>query len=550
MAIIPVRGLAAKGILRDPSPFQLDLDAWSGGINVRFHANKAERAPIFRTVYDSLPVNPQFVAGYEVEDNFDKVVIAAGDGTLKSYTSGSLTDVTEAAHVAATDPRAYTSCQLGEVIYINRPDGPPRSFKPTDTQFHNLANMESAWTCRSLRAWGDYLVALNVTKPLSWTDPHTGTLQVGGEFPNLFKWSDLTLIGQVPPSWDYLDPATSAGENPLEELKTQIVDGLAMRSNFIIYSEDEVWGAQQIQGNQIFAFQRLFSDGGLIAPNCAVEVNGVHYCLGPNDVYRHDGVTKQSIIDKRNKYTLYRYLNIKKAEACFVHYIPHLDSVYFCFNSGDDSLTFKTADRCNCAAVYDIPGDTWSFIDLPNVSAASLANIDNTLTWANAPSTAVWSTIGGSYYDQENTFVKHSVWVSSTLSGQITNARLTGYDFVNKGELAFAYTSEINPPAFLERTGMDLDQFGQDLGSYKLIRRVFPQVEMFDNVPIEVIVGGSIMPSSASTYGAPVSFNPINQYKVDVMKGGRYLSIRFTVDGIADFEVAGYDIDVVPNGKR
>jgi len=328
------------------------------------------------------------------------------------------------------------------------------------------------------------------------------------------------------------------------------VDGLPMRSNFIIYSEDEVWGAQQIQGNQIFAFQRLFSDGGLIAPNCAVEVNGVHYCLGPNDVYRHDGVTKQSIIDKRNKFTLYRYLNIKKAEACFVHYVPHLDSVYFCFNSGDDTLTFKTADRCNCAAVYDIPGDTWSFIDLPNVSAASLANIDNTLTWANAPSTAVWATTGGSYYDQENTFVKHSVWVSSTLTGQITNARITGYDFVNKGELAYAYTDEINPPAYLERTGMDLDQFGQDLGSYKLIRRVFPQVEMFDNVPVQVIVGGSIMPSSSSTYVNAVSFNPITQYKVDVMKGGRYLSIRFTVSGISDFEVAGYDIDVVPNGKR
>jgi hypothetical protein len=547
---IPVRGLAAKGILRDPSPFQLDLDAWSGGINVRFHANKAERAPIFRTVYDELAFTPQFAVGFEVQDNFDKVIIADTNGKLYSYTSGSISDVTEAAHTNAADPRAYTSCQLGEVLYINRPSQAPRSFAPTDVVFHNLANMESAWTCRSLRAWSDYLIALNVTKPLSWTDPHTGTLQVGGDFPNLFKWSDLTLIGQVPPSWDYLDPTTSAGENPLEELKTPIVDGIPMRSSFIVYSEDEVWGVTQTGGPDIFQFQRLFSDGGMIAPNCAVEVNGVHYVLGPNDVYRHDGVTKQSIIDKRNKFTLYRYLNIHKAEACFVAYVPHLDSVYFCFNSGDNSLTFKTADRCNCAAVYDIPGDTWSFIDLPNVSAISLANIDNTLTWANAPSTLTWGTVGGSWYDQENTFVKHAVAVSSTLSGKITNARLLGYDFVNKGELAYSYTDEINPPAFLERTGMDLDQFGSDLGTYKLIRRVFPLVEMFDNVPVEVIVGGSLMPSSASTFVNPVSFDPTTQYKVDVMKGGRYLSIRFTVNGIADFEVAGYDIDVSPNGKR
>jgi hypothetical protein len=547
---IPVRGVAAAGILRDPSPFQLDLNAWSGGINMRFHANRAERAPIFRTVYDELAFTPQFCVGLEEQDNFDKVMIATDNGHIWSYVANSLTEVTESGHTDNVDPRAYTATQLGEVLYINRPDAAPRSFGPTDTAFHNLANMESAWTARSLRAWGDYLIALNVTKPLTWTDPHTGTMQSGGSFPNLFKWSDLTLIGQVPGSWDYLDPNTSAGENPLEELRTPIVDGIPMRSTFVIYSEDEVWGAQQTGGQDIFQFQRLFSDGGLIAPNCAVEVNGIHYCFGPNDIYRHDGVTKQSIIDKRNKYTVFRYLNVKKGEVCFTAYIPHLDSVLFCFNSGDPELTFKTADRCNCAAVYDIPGDTWSFIDLPNVSAFSLANIDNVLTYANAPANLDYATVGGSYYDQENTFVKHSVVVSGALSGVLTQSRLLGYDFVNKGELAYTFTTECNPPAYLERTGMDLDQFGSDLGTYKLIRRVFPLVEMFDNVPVEILVGGSLMPSAASTFKTAVSFDPTRQYKVDVMKGGRYLSIRFTVNGTADFEVAGYDIDVVPNGAR
>jgi hypothetical protein len=58
MPIFPVRDLAQKGILRDPSPYQLDLNAWSKRKGVRFHANKVQSAPIFRVAQDNLPEEP------------------------------------------------------------------------------------------------------------------------------------------------------------------------------------------------------------------------------------------------------------------------------------------------------------------------------------------------------------------------------------------------------------------------------------------------------------------------------------------------------------
>lgn len=550
MPIIPVRGLAAKGVLRDPSPYQLDLDAWSGGMNMRFHANKAERAPIFRTVYDSLPQEPVFCVGMEPSTGYDAVIIEGANGQLYQWKGGVFTDVTETGHSNATDPRATTASFLGDVLYVNRPDKAPRYLGPTDTQFHNLPNMESTWTCRSLRAWGDYMIALGVVKPASWTDPHTGTLQTGGSFPTLFKWSDLTLFGQTPGSWDYLDPTTSAGENPIEDMTSPIVDGLPLRSDFVIYSEVDIFVARNIGGPDIFGFDRLFSDGGLLAPNCMVEVDGVHYCFGPNDIYRHDGVSKQSIIDKRNRDTVFRWLNKQSSEVCTVSYMPRLSQIAFCYNSGDPEATFQGADRCNIAAIYDIPGDTWSFVDLPNVSAFSQANLDNILTGATCPDNVTYATIAGSAYDQDNSFAKHIVAVSGALAGQITNSRLMGYDFVNKGELAYTYAAEINPPASLTRTGIDLDELGSDLATYKTVRRVFPLVNIFDNVAVQVDVGGALTPTGAPTYAASVSFNPNTQYKVDLKKGGRYLAITFTVPSIADFEVVGFDLDVVPNGSR
>jgi len=550
MATIPVRGLAAKGVLRDPSPYELDLDAWSNGVNVRFHANKAERAPIFRTVQDALPSEPVFCVGYEPSTGYDTVMTMDVNGRLYQYGSSTYTDISETGHTNETDPRAVTSTFLGDVIYINRPDRAPRYYGPNSTAFANLPNMDSAWTARSLRAFGDYLIALNVTKPTTWTDPHTGLSNPGGSFPNLFKWSDLTLIGQTPGSWDFEDPTTSAGENPLEQLTTPIVDGLPMRSVFVIYSENSIWGATQTGDQEIFSFQQLFSEGGMIAPNCAVEVDGVHYVFGPKDIYRHDGVSKQSIIDKRNKTTFFKYLNKKNSEVCFVSYVPDLDSVFFCCNSGDPNATFKGADRCNWAAVYDIPGDTWSFIDLPNVSSMSQANLDTVLTWASAPSTLTWGTVGGTWYDQQNSYAKSTVLCSGALTGLLTNSRLMAYDFVDKGSLTFPPCTEANPPAFMERIGLDLDQMGSDLATYKLIRRVFPQVVVYNSVPVQVQFGGSMTPSAAPTYLPALSFDPTVQYKVDGRTGGRYLAIRFTVNTLDDFEVAGFDLDVTDNGHR
>jgi hypothetical protein len=526
------------------------VDAWSGGVNVRFHANQAERAPIFRTVYDAMTSEPTFCVGYEPSTGYDQVMTVDANARIWGYVSGGLTDISETGHVNSTDPRAVTSTALGDVIYINRPDQAPRYYGPTSTTFSVLPNMDSAWTCRSLRVFGDYLIALNVTKPTTWTDPHTNTSQPGGAFPNLFKWSDLALDGQTPGSWDYLDPNTSAGENPLEQLNTPIVDGLPMRSIFVIYSETEVWAAAQTGDIQIFQWQQLFSEGGMIAPNCAVEVDGVHYVLGPTDIYRHDGVTKQSIIDKRNKTTFFRYLNKQKSEVCFVAYAPAYDSVFFCCNSGDPNSTFQGVDRCNWAAVYDIPGDTWSFIDLPNVSSITQANLDTVLTYATSSASVTYSNVGGTYYDQENSYSKSTVACSGSFSGRITNSRLLAYDFADKGSLAFPSVAECNPPAFMERIGLDLDQMGSDLATYKLVRRVFPQVVIYNSTPVQVYVGGAMTPASVPNYAAPVSFDPTQQYKVDVKKGGRYLAVKYTVTTMDDFEVAGYDLDVEDNGHR
>jgi hypothetical protein len=452
----------------------------------------------------------------------------------------------------ASDPRAWTSTILGDVIYLNRPDRAPQWWNQQSANWSGLPNQECPWTARSLRSFGDFLIALNVTKPSTFTDPFTGIVQNGGSMTNLFKWSDLTFAGQTPPDWDPDNPASSAGENPLEQLTTPIVDGAPLRNVFCVYSEQEIVVVEQTGAQSVFSFNYQFTKNtGLIAPNCVVEVDGVHYCFGPTDIYKHDGVSKVSIVDKRNRETIYRNLNKSLSEVCFVQYFPNLDSILFAYNTGDTNATFQGADRCNFGALYDVANDTWSFVDLPNVSAATMANMDTVYTWQSLPAGTTWATMGGSWYDQQNTFVKSPVMVSSQLAGMITNHRLCLYDFITNGNKACNYVPELNPGSFVERTGISLDSLGSDLRTYKRIRRVFPQVTVAQpGALIQVQIGYSNTPSGQVTWGAPIPFDPEADYKVDTITGGRYLAIRFTVSAPSDFEVAGFDCDVSDGGKR
>jgi len=549
MPNVPVRGLAEKGILHDPSPYQLDLNAWSGGMNVRFHANKAERAPIFRTVIDTVAEEPVYVTALEPAGGYDTAMVVGATGRVWSYLTNVLTEITNVGWTQQTDPRAFTSTVCAEVLYLNRPDQYPQYYGPTSTTFVNLPNQETTWTCRSLRAFGSYLIALNITKPSTFVDPYTGLVQAGGTVTNMFKWSDLTLAGQVPGSWDPTDPTKSSGENVLEEITTPIVDGFPMREIFVIYAEKEIWAAQQNGGTSIFTWRKMFDEGGMLAPNCAVEVDGLHYVFGSKDIYKHDGTTKTSIIDKRNKQFLFRNLNKAKSEVCFVQWMPQYDSIIFGLNSGETTCKYQGVDRCNLGAIYDLSADTWSFVDLPNVSGFAQSNLDTILTYSNTPATTLYSNVGGSFYDQDNTFVKNVVAVSGTTTG-VTKHRLLAYDFFNKGNLAFPYEPEVNGPAFLERTGVALDQFGSDLTTFKKIRRLYPLVSMFESVPITITVGGSNTPSGAVVWGTPHSFDPTAGYKVDGIDGGRYLAVRFSLAGPQDFEVAGFDLDVTNGGRR
>jgi hypothetical protein len=540
MAILPVRDLGSVGVITDVAPYNVPISGFTTAMNVRFDEGKVRRAPIFRTVKDSLGFSPRHAVGVVPATGYDTVVMVSDAYAIHEYNAGTVSNRSGSIS-GSSDPRPFTSTQLADVVYINRPDRVPAFRGPADTNFQDLTNWPSNYRATALRGFGDFLVALNTTEGST-------------NFPNRVRFSNLVQANSIPDSWDETDTTKSAGTNDLVEMKTGIVDGAVLGSNFIIYSSDSIFLMEFTGGAFVMGFRKLFTDAGLINQNCVVEVDGRHYCFGPQDIFVHDGTTKQSICDERVKDFIYQGLNNNKANVCFVQHNVNLNEIYFCYQSADQHVAYPNADRCNRAACFNTRNSTWSFIDLPNVSFGTTANVNSVSTYATATS-LTYNLVGSSFFDQEDNFDRHTLMVGEDQSTDgITSDKLYGIDLADEGKMSFPVDAEATKPPLLERTGIDLDEAGSAATNYTVVTRLYPQADTRNNsdTTLTFQFGASDIPRDTPTYGSTVTFNIATDHKIDSRAAGRYLSYKMTLGATdyKDFELSGFDIDVTQTGAR
>jgi hypothetical protein len=331
-------------------------------------------------------------------------------------------------------------------------------------------------------------------------------------------------------------------------MKTGIVDGMTLGTKFIVYSKDQVWLMEFVGGTFIHNFRKLFSDCGVINQNCVAEVEGAHYVFDHNDIYIHDSNTRQSICDERVKSYIFGGLNTAKTNRCFVHHNADLDEVMFCYVSGDDMAEYTSGDRCNRAAVFNYKSQTWSFVDLPNVSSSTTGTISSSITYQN---TNTYDDIGGSYYSQESGYNVHNLFVGSkVIANGLSSDKLYGLDLSDTGSLSFDLDDEANKSPFLEREGIDLDEMSP-LSGYKVITKIVPQVETENSDKnFKFTFGSTDLIGQNVSYGNQTTFNGAVDYKIDTRAAGRYLSYKMTVTDNKDFSFLGFDLDVLTTGRR
>jgi len=538
MANFPIRDLGSVGAITDLSPYNIPINGFSKALNVRFDEGKIRRSPIFRLIKGSLGFTPRFTFGVVPSTGFDSVIMISDDYVINEYNSGTVSDRSGSIS-GTTDPRPFTATTLSSVTYVNREDRIPVFRTSIGTNFADLTNWPTGYRCASLRSYNDFLIALNTTEGIALR-------------PTRVRWSNIALADAVPDSWDETDTTKSAGYTDLGSMQTAIVDGMPLGSNFVIYSSDQIWLMEFVGGTFIFNFRKLFTDAGLINQNCVVEIDGKHFCFGDFDIYMHDGTTKQSICDERVRTFIYSGLNNTAKDKFFIQHNPVLNEIYFCYQSGDALVSFVNAGRCNRSATFNYRNNTWSFMDLPNVSSGTVANINSVNTYATATN-LTYALTGGTYYGQQDSFDRHTLLISETSATDGLNSnKLLAMDLSDEGKITFQLDTESIKPSIVERVGIDLDETKVPLSGYKVVKAIYPQATTTNtaNTTLSLTFGASDTPNDTPTYEATNIFDMTSDYKIDSRASGRYLSYKIAVADNKDFEISGFDIEIEATGSR
>lgn len=540
MPTFPVRRLGSAGIVTDVGPADLeDPTVITAGVNIRFRNGRISRAPLFRTV-SPLPFEPGHCLAIPASSaGYDQVVAVATDFSAIGRLNGTtVEDLTPTAGLSgAGEGRPITSCFLGGISYINCESDAPVYLGGTDSAYQVVPSWPTGYKCKVLRAYKDQLIALGVTK-------------AGQLYPTMVKWSDISQFGTPPGDWDPTSTTNSAGENIVNEMRSAIIDGLALRNSFILYCTDSVWQMDFIGGDFIYDFVQLFDGRGIINPNCAVQVAGQHFVFDRNDIYVHDGITPRSITDQRTREFIFNALDTSKANLCFVSHDDRLSEIRFCYPSDDDFIGFKSPTTgCNRAAVYNYANDTWTFDDLPNVTASCRSSLVSGKTWDNEEDT--WDASQGLFLTTEGDQNQHVLFVGRSDEGMgLTAPRIYGCDLLNGGLLTVPVEMETVRPAFVQRTGLDLDSLGKNLTQYTHLQAIWPQVHIENPTESYWQFGANDLLGVAPGWSDEVVFDPTTEGKIDINEAGKYLAWRFGCRGIGDFQLSGFDTQIVIRGRR
>lgn len=509
MAIVKIPN-CGQGVNLDLMPEELPLGVWSACQNMRFRNGFAERFRGMANIFGAPTVTPYFIMPYGtattrywVHAGLTKVFV--DDGTTR-------TEITPAsAPTGAIDDRWTGGALNGVLVMNNGVDVPLYWAGNVANDLATLTGWDANERCKALRPFKNFLIALNITK--------TAT-----NYPHMVKWSDAAVPGAIPASWDETSVTGDAGEQDIAETPDVIVDGLPLGDQFIVYKERSAYSMTFIGQPNVFRFQRLPGDVGMLARGCAAMTPLGHVVLTSGDVVLNNGQGVVSIADGAVREYIFGTINSIKANRSFVCVNPQKFEVLICFPTVE-------SETCDKAAVWNWKDKTWGFRDLVNVTYgdAGQINADATILQWGADSDP-WETDPSSW--SENEYAPNEARLLFSRTTAITAFDIGTQDFGTDIQSS------------LERTAITLD----DAYTNKLIRSVYPRIDAPTGTVVSVQVGGAMSPTEAPSYGAAVDFTVGTDNKIDAFAIGRFLALKLASSDLSPWRLRSVELDVVPTG--
>ena len=507
---------APQGMIKDVNPTALPNEFFSHTENTRFEDNAAKKILGHDSVFTAPSVAPYFLINLSGTTNYwfyagtAKIYRLSGTSTHTDFTRASGGDYsTNLATVGNWTGTIYN----GLPILCNGIDDPQALATTGASAFSDLPNWPASTTCKTIKAFGNYLMALNLTES-------------GTNLPNKVRWGDTAEDFNFPSTWTAA-ATNDAGAVTIGDEADEIIDGLALKESFIIYKGNSTWIANYIGGNLVFSFKKLFNDTGILTRNCVQEFEGKHYVLTQGDIIVHNGVSKQSVATNAVKKHLFEDINSSYYQLTFVTHNVQKSEMWISYPSLGSQF-------CNKALIYNYVDNSFTFRDLPDIYHIGPGIVDpgaTSNTWNTQ--TGTWTTTAGTYGDRLFNPTERSILFAGTSDTKLY-----------RGDFGQQFDNE-NFITTVERKGLTLD--GNN-NTVKQVRKLTPRVKGTGTVNISV--GSSLSPNGTYTFNAAQSFDPNSQNKVDCRVSGKFIAVRFQHTSNSEFELNGYDLEYEVLGER
>lgn len=551
MPIFRMRKLGGTGVVTDLPAFDLPQDAWTKGINVRFFGGKIQKmggnTPVFVD-----PSNNEEIISVCQRPNTDQVIygtrskIYSAEGSTFTLLNKIKPDLST--YTYDSDPsRTWYYTSLSNVLIMNTRNENPQGLTPTAEKFTDIpgwgkplkdsANPTSDWKANIIRSYKDYLIVLGITEN-------------GIYMPQRVRWSDVAYVNELPTNWHEDDPNTDGGFNDLSNAVGEIVDGLPLLDKFIIYTDRETFIMDYIAGDFVFNFRKLFSNSGLLAPECVCEFEGKHFVITENDVIVHNGSSLQSVASSRVKDYLINEISSVNPRATKVFAYPNRKEVWVQYVSpGNTNSSAEDGNSwaCDKVAIWNWEFNTWYFHEISQSYDLSLCKVPEF-----DPNT--WESFGDNTWESEVINIVQWGETSKTFKKQLLySASADKMLYLLDVGKTFTYgdkSSQSTRPvlASLERTTIDMDEAVEELNRHKMITGITPQFS--GSGTLRFYSGGSNMPDGYPSWDESVLFTIGDDYKVDCFTNYRYPAIKIEDSSEGLWNLTSLDLSFVLEGTR
>jgi len=513
-------GQAGVGLNLDLSASELPPKAWTRGQNVRFNATGIQPTRADRLLASSGVAFHDAAPAVDISTDTPLWCVGA-NVAVYALNGATLTDITRVSGVytGATTNRWYAA-NLHNLLFLTNGVDKPQVWNPTavGTKLIDLPNWQSTVRCTVLRAFKNFLIALDVLKGST-------------RYNSMVKWSHPADPGLVPPSWDETDTTKDAGEYALSETKGAVIDLVPLRDVAILYKEDSVWSMQYIGGSYIFKFTKLFDTFGLPRPNCAVEfLPGQHICFTGDDLILHNGQSAISLADNRVR-SLFRSMSRTSLRFSFLTLHTAESEVWLCL-----ALRTSVLNAVDTVLIYNWTSKTFSIRDLP-VSCFAVTPgrlLSPTETWTTISST--WDTEGRTWAD---------LGKSETIN-RLLGVVSGGLYQMDSGNTRTALT-------LCERVGIGIPVRANqppDTTAMKFLKRVWPRVVGATGDVLSFTLGVQNFPDQGIVWKSPKSYTIGVTKKLDFTANGRLFGLRIESAGGGPWTLLGLDAEVEFSGEN